>query len=195
MRRLIFLCLVFLPYGLSAQIKPLDGFMGLKFGTSRSVVADALKAKAGVIDLENSNEKVLVLKNFVFANRKSYFMIVLFFNNQMYRAAVVFKPSVEAKTVELFDELVAEISEVYGEGQVYRNFKTPYKEGDGYEVTAIKTGHASYSAFWFVNSSEGRKNGISLTIDENASVTLTYEDGELTKKVVETQMAERAKDY
>lgn len=53
----------------------------------------------------------------------------------------------------------------------YHFFMTPYEEGDGYEMTAVKVDKCRYCAFFDV------KNGcISVEIYENCSIRASYED-------------------
>jgi hypothetical protein len=194
MKKLSFILLI-LPILSSGQTKTLDGFLGIKFGTTKAASIAAIKAKGGVQDLKSSNPEDLVFDGVTFANRKTSFIRVSFINNKLYQGDIFLAPSKEPKLIELFETIVEELNDVYGEGKVYKSFKSPFEEGDGYEITALTTGHAEYNAYWFVNSSVGAKNAISLKITESGFVKLSYQDDKLIDIVIDKQKAEKAKDY
>lgn len=68
----------------------------------------------------------------------------------------------------------------YGEPtDCFAFFKDPYYEGDGYELSAISKGNASFSCFW-ENIEDGKMN-VSVEIGKSQSVVLHYENIKLTQ--------------
>jgi hypothetical protein len=63
--------------------------------------------------------------------------------------------------------------EKYGEPDTeYSFFSSPYESGDGYEMTAVKSGKATFSAFWL-----NRDNlSVVVSISKWNQVELTYEN-------------------
>jgi len=161
-----------------AQYKAIDGFLGIKFGSTAAQVTEALKAKGGVINPRKTNDKELTFDNITLAGRKAVAVFIKLVNNQAYEAQFVFKPEVENKTIEYYNALVADITGTYGTGKSLKNFKQPYTDGDGYEITALKAGSADYSTVW--NDSN---NQIIVAITTNTEGTLRvrlfYSDGKL----------------
>jgi len=53
----------------------------------------------------------------------------------------------------------------------YHFFSSPYEEGDGYEMTAVKVEKCHYATFW-----ETEETGIYIEISKYCQVKITYED-------------------
>jgi hypothetical protein len=118
MKNLILIALLFIAFQGKAQTtKPIDGFLGIKFGSTVAQVTEALKAKGGVLDKENSDAKLLFFDNISLGNRKAAGLIVHFFNNQSYTAIFIFQADQEAKSIDYYNKLVKDINEVYGAGK------------------------------------------------------------------------------
>jgi hypothetical protein len=76
-----------------------------------------------------------------------------------------------------------------------KKFKAPYTEGDGYEITAIKTGNANYETNW-INGD----NYIIAALEEDTTakaltVKLYYNDGKLAKLVDEQQKTKNKSEF
>ena len=63
------------------------------------------------------------------------------------------------------------LSKKYGEPEsTYNFFSSPYKEGDGDEMTAVAVDKCSYSAFWTKTS------GLWISISKFKQVVISYEN-------------------
>lgn len=158
----------------SQTTKSIEGFLGIKFGSSKLAVINAVKARGGVIDKENTNADQIAFSNVKLGERESVGLAVRFINNKAFFAIFLFKANVEAQTVDYYNDLVKEITDVYGTGEVTKDFKSGFKDGDGHEVTAIQNGYADLHTDWHSN-----KNLIQATIDNQLFVALSYTDGTL----------------
>ncbi|MES2275483.1 MAG: hypothetical protein V4592_05645 [Bacteroidota bacterium] len=177
MKNLILITLLFVAFQGQAQSnKPIDGFLGIKFGSSAAQVTEALKAKSAVVNTGQTAESI-GFSNVTLGGRKVSTLFVHFINDKAYEALFMFRPELETQSIEYYNSLVKDIDGVYGAGKPYKDFKKPYADGDGYEITAIKTGNANYETSW--------ENGDNLAWvailprDERIVLRLTYRDGKL----------------
>ena len=70
-------------------------------------------------------------------------------------------------------ELVEVLTKKYGEPTSrYSSFKSPYEEGDGYEMSAVQLEKCNYSTFWI------KRNNLSMVIDISKfhQINITYEN-------------------
>jgi hypothetical protein len=185
----IILMLLMLPLSVFSQDTTITGMMGIPFGISKQEVISKMKLK-GYTNEPNQNE-YLSFEQVKFGAFKSASVNYYFTENKFYQGLVVLLPDLDAKTVALYNDVIEEISKKYGPGESYKKFKSPYKDGDGFELTAIKTGNADYQTFW-----ANRKQGIiSAYISETLIVVIKYQDKALTKEAVESQSSKNASDY
>jgi hypothetical protein len=168
MKNLILITLLFVVFRGEAQTtKPIDGFLGIKFGSSAAQVTEALKAKGAVVNA-NPTDQSVGFSNGSLGGRKTSALFVHFVNDQVYEAEFVFKPELEDKTIEYYNNLVTNVNDAYGPGKPHKEFKQPYSDGDGYEITAIKTGNATYYTGWV----DGNNNTVEISITTNAEKSL-----------------------
>jgi hypothetical protein len=138
----------------------------------------------------------LILEGLRFAGRPVSFIRVSFFRDQFHTASIYYKPSLDAKTQELFDNIKTELNGKYFvTNSDYRLFKSPYSDGDGYEMSAVRQGLGTISAYWIFDRPDGYQNVISLKIDEDLYVVLAYQDGCLIKEQIEADKAKNVRDY
>jgi hypothetical protein len=189
MKNLILITFLLIPFlGISQTTKPIDGFLGIKFGTSKAEVIAAIKAKGGVLSGDATGDD-LTFTGVDLAQRSSVQFMVSFYNDKAYQAAFFFKPDNEPGTIDYYNALVNDIAGVYGKGNPTKTFKSPYEDGDGYEVTALEGGYASFFTDW-----ESDNNLLQATIrpiQDDLYILLFYID-----KTIEAQAkaAEKAKD-
>ena len=175
----------------------LDNFWGIKFGSSVAETRKALLAKkTGTIDEKNSSETKIILDKPEFAGKIPLFVLFQFVDDKFHTAKVIFKPTLDARVFELYDSVKKDINDKYYKTEKdYKFFKSPYEDGDGYETTALKVGKATIAALWTFKQADGFENSVSLEIDENLLVTLSYQDEKLIKQAIEKQKNKNAKDY
>ena len=174
-----------------------DNFWGIKFGSS---VAEAKKIilakKTGTIDEKRSSETSIVIDSPDFAGKTPLFIILQFINDKFHTAKVAFRPSLEAKTFELYDSIKKDINDKYYKtDKDYKFFKSPYYDGDGFETQAIRVGKGTVEALWTFKPSESQSTTITLEIDTTLVVLLNYQDDNLIKEAIEKQKTKNAKDY
>ena len=197
MKRLFTLLILLSPVMLVAQDSPkrIEGFYGIKFGSTKAQSMETMKAKGAVQDVPLTTENRVVYKSLTFAGRKSNLAAIYFVDDKLYQGTVFFIANNDNEALKLFDEVVNEIGELYPSQDVFKSFKSPYEEGDGHEVTAIKLGYATYTAFWNTPGSGESENFVSLEVTTEMNLKLTYQDGNLIKIVGERSKAKKAKDY
>lgn len=144
----------------------------------------------GVLNLKESNNNTLVYEKVKFAGRHPTWVIISMINGKMHTVRLLFEPKAENQAIELYQDIKRDLNNKYFvSNDDFANFKYPYEEGDGYETLAIKSGSATYAAYWFfVRPGEDDpeiQNGIWLEIDTDLFTILAYQDGRLIKGVVE----------
>lgn len=186
--------LLFIAFAVKAQTpKTIDSFLGVKFGSTSQEVIAGLKLKGAVLDKENSSANILAFSNVSLAGRKTNFMVVSFVDNKAYQAGLAFTEELEAKTIDYYQDLVSDLNKVYGQGNSKREFKAPYEDGDGSELTAIQTGYADYNTYWGLTDAE-QPGIVKVKITDKMQIALFYVDKKLmslaSKKTEDANKAE-----
>jgi hypothetical protein len=178
MKKILFIALLLIvPFiGFSQTTKPIDGFLGIKFGSSRAEVTEAMKAKGAVLNPSN-NVDGLYFTNVTLGDQKSRGCLVLFFNDKAYEANFLFRAEVDDKSIDFYTNLVNEINGVYGSAESHKVFKSTFHDGDGYEITAIQQGDADYYTYWHSD-----KNFINAHITVKLAILVAYVDGPLSEQ-------------
>jgi len=194
MKKTLLITLLLIPFlGFSQTTKPLEGFLGVKFGSSKADVIAALKARGGVIS-SSSTDKAVICTNIKLGTRLSEQLNIYFFNNQMFQGTFYFKPDHDDDVINDYKALVNDISEVYGKGKSTADFKPPYKNGDGDEILAIKSGDANfYTNFRSDNNLLQIK--ILSTKDYNVYVLASYYDNTLVAQAEGKEKEKAKSDY
>jgi len=193
MKKALFIALLLIPFlGISQTKKPIDGFLGIKFGTARAAVAASLNAKGGILNKKETTADMLVYKNIKLGHRDAGIFVVKFVDNKAYEADFIFDPGADAHTIEYYFSLVNDLNENYGIGDSKKTFKEPYndEDEDNIKISAIRNGNAEYKTYW---KSDG--NFIKVEIEEALAVLLIYQDGKLDNTVETRQKAKEKSDY
>ena len=191
MKKSLLIVLLLIPFvGFSQNLKPINQVWGLKFGATKVATLAAIKAKGGVLDIV-SKSRIYVFKNISFGGRKPESMAAFFFQNKFYSAVFLYIPNDSSEAINYYNELVADVSSVYGEGQATKDFSSDYAEGDGNEIIAIHGGYAKYKTLWH----DDKNNIIIAAIDKNLTIGLTYTDAAIYKQYTAQQQAHDKADY
>lgn len=177
MKKILLITLLLIPVlGFSQTDKPIDGFSGIKFGSTKQAVIAAMKAKGATL-VENDKDE-LVFKDVKLGKRDFDAALIDFVNNKVYQADFFVKPDVDGHTLEMYDDLVSAISGVYGTGNVTKDYTDPYKEGDGNTLLGMSAGKVDYHTSWNATN----KNSVIVSIvsqDTELNISLTYIDQDL----------------
>lgn len=193
MKKLLLITFLLIPFfGFSQTTKPIEGFLGIKFGSSKAEVTAAMKAKGAVLASSNDESgNLLVFDKVSLGHRETNLFGVRFIDDKAYQAVFMFKAEENPKTIEYYNALISDLNEIYGAGKSTRKYRGTYQDGDGYELTAIETGNADYYTTWVSDN----KNLIELNIDSKLNVTLFYEDGPLLDLARERAKAKEKGDF
>ncbi len=192
MTKIIITFLVILPALAWSQTKVVTGVMGLKFGSTPLQLSALAKSKGWVFDVNSSSVKTKVYNTVQVAERNTILATFDFINGKLYQASFYFSET-ETKTIGLYDQISTELNDVYGEPDCYKLFKSPFKEGDGDEIKAIKGGYAEYECYWGMTKSN--PNGVNLKINSSLLIELKYQDAKLIKEALESQRQKKKSDY
>jgi hypothetical protein len=190
MKKTLLITLLLIPFlGMSQTTKPVDGFLGVKFGASKAEVITAMEAKGGKLT-GTPSEELLVFRELNLGHRHINFLQVALFNNHAYYAVLIFQPENEASTIGFYNSLVSDVSEVYGPGKPTVYFKDPYKAGDGNETLALSLSKGLMFTTW-----KSDTHSLQVAIDTKLRVLVKYID-EVTYDLAEAaQKAKEKSDY
>jgi hypothetical protein len=194
MKKTLLITLLLIPFlGIAQTTKPIEGFLGIKFGSSKAAVSAAIAAKGGILDKKSSSDEMLAYKNVKLGHRGAGLFAVKFINGKAFEADFFFDPGLDAKTIEYYYALVNDINENYGTGSSKTSFKSPYsdKDDDGDKIIAIKNAEGDYRTYWQAPN----KNTIMAYITEELAVVLQYQDAVLTEDAVKAQKSKEKSDY
>ena len=189
MKKLLIITLSLIPFFVAAQTtKPIDGFLGIKFGSSKPVVMAAMKARGAKLDA-SSNATSLAYTNVSMAHRPTEVVIIRFVNGKVYEGDIFFTPADNDHAIIYYNDLVSDLSENYGKGLDNKKFTSPYVNGDGEEVTALLVGAADFDTIWQASNDNTVKASIDKESDTSLGVQLTYQDDILTQQAIDKQKA------
>jgi len=122
MKKTLFITLLFLiPFlGFSQTTKPIDGFLGIKFGSTKAAVIAAIKARGGRINKASKND-YLAFDNVHLGHRETDMFLIRFVDNKAYEADFVFKPADENHAIQYYDRLISDLDDIYGVGNSTKN--------------------------------------------------------------------------
>lgn len=170
----------------------LKGGIGLEFGASRNNVIEILQYRGGSIDKSMSNDEMLVFDNIKIGGRKTIYISTWFVDNKLFEINVYFSPSLDPAVQQLFDEIKENLENKYGKSMCVRNFKGVYKDGDGYELQALRGGYADIVCWWnsFIDG-----NTIILKITTTLDVHINYQSDELTRMKIQKDKEKNLQEY
>lgn len=157
----------------------IDGFWGIKFGSSRSEVMQKMLAKDGVTFIsQRSDAEMLVYKANDFADERCETIVFFFVDDKMYEGGAFLAPLNESAIFDLYHDMVDKISLKYGRpSETFMEFTEPFTENDGKTIDAIKARKANIASFWeFKGELLGRTNMIGLNITPEMKVIVFYQD-------------------
>jgi hypothetical protein len=132
------------------------------------------KYKAKGYKVTETFESGVSLKGEV-ASREVELMLFITPKSKTIFKAVVFMPKFENwyDLKDDYNRYLQILSTNYGMPKdSYSMFNTPYKEGDGYEMTAVVSDKCAYAAYWF----DLDNSNISLQISKYKQVRIAYEN-------------------
>lgn len=192
MKKTLLIALLLIPFlGISQTTKPIDGFLGIKFGTGKADVIAAIKAKGG--ELTRQDDQELVFTNVSLGHRQAVQLSVHFVDGKAYKGFLIFKADEQPQSLDYYNELVKDITGVYGPGKRGDNLKSPYKYGDGNEVTAISMGYGVIFDDW----KDGKRilQSKLYGFKEDAYSALLYLDEDLNAQAEAKQKAKEKSDF
>lgn len=192
MKKFLLITLLLIPFiSFSQTTKPITGFLGIKFGSSKLAVINAVKARGGVIDKTCTNAQRVCFSYVKLGNRKSERFLVKFINGKAYSASFLFKADIDQHTIDYYNDVVNDVADAYGQGTPTKEFRSGFKDGDGHEVTAIENGYADFYTDW----NSANNNSIEIQITTQLYIALSYYDGALQAEADAAQKAKNKSDY
>ena len=182
----------------------LKGAAGIEFGSTREVVANAMRTLHKDARFTETRENSAFYVGGKWAGRDVLIWAFTFTTTgKLHTIAIIMNPAHQSEVFTLYDDVVADLSDKYGdpkEEDVYETWKYPYASSDKYTlgVTAIKTGNCSICTFYWFPGSDGsmgdNKNSIYVKITDNVNVMVKYQDGILSNDLVKQREVKKQKD-
>ncbi len=158
-------------------------FIGIKVDGKLNDVVEKFKQK-GLKVTSTSNPQVVGMKGVV-ANREIELNIVCTPKTKVVWKFAVYLPEQTSWTTLKgdYEEFLEILIKKYGEPESkYNFFSSPYKEGDGYEMTGVAAEKCTYSAFWpddvglFIQISKWKQVKINYENRTNSALSKKEED-------------------
>ncbi len=197
MKNLLLIAFLLMPFlGLSqTTIKPIDSFLGIKFGSSSADVIKAMKQRGSkILKTPDNNPARLVFQNVKLGHQQAEMLIVDFVDDQTFSATFTFSADIANNTLELYNDLSRNLTELYGTPVNKNELTSAYKNMDikGNEATLIQTGDAKYSSIWIDDNST---NVIRAHIDDKLNIYITYLDVKLASIYQQQTHAKEKSDF
>ena len=192
MKKTLLITLLLIPFlGFSQTTKPIEGVLGIKFGASRAEVTAAVEAKGGKkMDVTNATPNQLVFNGLTLGHRVPEYALFSFDDDKLAGCMFILKPDNEPALLTDYNSLVSDIAEIYGTGKPVKQFKSPYKDGDGDELDAIRGGYATIFTNW-----ESDKKTIQISILDKMELRVFYVDNVLFAEIEAKQKAKEKSDF
>ncbi|WP_461451088.1 hypothetical protein [Mucilaginibacter sp.] len=197
MKKILLIALLLLPIlGFSQTdktTKPIDGFLGIKFGSTKAAVIAAIKARGGKVNT-NGDADNIAFDNVSLGHRETEIFFVRFVDNKAFEADFTFTPADNNHAIEYYNSLVSDLNDIYGKGESTKKFTAPYVEGDGHEQGALVLGAAEFNTYWEASND----NAINASIEKEdltLTVKLVYQDAALFSQAIDKQKSKDKSDY
>jgi|GEM_PF-1768987 len=193
MKRTLLITLLFIPFlGISQTTKPIDGFLGIKFGSGRASVIASMEAKGSVLTSKNTSDP-LIFTNVKLGHRAAKWLYVYFVDDKAYEGTIIFQAENEPESLDYYNALVKDVTDVYGPGTRGNNLKSPYQYGDGREATAISGGYGAIFDTW--KDGKNSLQAIIRSLNDEVYSQLLYIDSDLNAQAEAKQKAKEKSDF
>ena len=160
-------------------------FYGIPIKGSYTLFTNQLKDKG--FTFKKELKPTLKIWKGTFLNKDVDIVIVMTpTSKEVWKTSVYFKE--QTNWVDLkseFESVCSKITDKYGPvSSRYSNFNSPFEEGDGYELTAVKSDKSNFFFMWNLEA-----GSISVSISKSCCVQISYE----SKSGVELKQKEDAK--
>jgi len=147
-------------------------FSGVEISGPSSVFVSKLKEKG--YKFSRNMELTTILKGTIDFQEVELFVYETPKSKQVFKMSIYFGEQDSWKSIKSqYQRLLDMLTEKYGQPDAnYDGFKSPYYEGDGYEMSAITLDKCNYSAYWL------NKGNLSLSIEitKFKEVRIAYEN-------------------
>ena len=163
---------------LSAFGKEIPEFLGIEVDGKRDEVIEKFKAKGFIVKSDINKGTVVSMKGSV-GNLNFDLNIVSTPKSKVVRKFAVYLPEQNSWNILLDDytRLKTTLTDKYGNPeQSFDFFSSPYKLGDGYEMTAVAAEKAHYASYWTLKGYT-----LSIEISKWKQVRIAYENDNNSK--------------
>jgi hypothetical protein len=164
-------------------------FMGVKLEGDKATFINKFKAKGFVLTYAD-NPNAVTMKGTVGGKQYELILFSTPTTKQVWKLSVYLPEATSWSRIKSeYEDYLGILTEKYGAPEkAYTFFSSPYSEGDGYEMNAIKLEKCHYSAFW------SDSVGIWIEISKFQQVKIAYENAknsalnDLEKKQINSQI-------
>jgi len=160
---------------LCSMLSSINGqeFLGIKVDGKKDAVIQSFKSKGFKIKSDSDiNKDVVTLEGMAGTNNIDIAIVCTPKTKTVWKFSVRLPEKTTWTSLKNdFEQYLEILINKYGEPQKkYNFFSSPYKEGDGYEMTALSAEKCFFSAYWTDNL------GVSIKISKFKQVNISYEN-------------------
>lgn len=201
MKNLLIAAMLLITTSATSQ-KQCKGILGIPFGATLPQIESSIKERYPEATVYRRTDDGLVYRDIPFGGRKTTGVIFKISNTgQWHTAKVLIHPSTEIGVFQLYDDVVSDLTGVYGKAQrAIEDYKYPYDSDDKGKLTPLKGGYVTINTIWTFDE-QGNLNtssedyAISCTIEPQAYVLIEYQSTSLVRQEINKQNEQNAKDY
>ena len=163
--------------------KEIPEFLGIEVDGKRDEVIEKFKAKGFIVKGDIDKGPIVSMKGSA-GNLNFELMIVSTPKSKIVRKFVVYLPEQSSwnSLLDYYTRYKKTLTDKYGNpGDSFDFFSSPYKLGDGYEMTAVAAEKATYAAYWTLKGYT-----LSIEISKWKQVKIAYEN-ENNSKIAEKE--------
>ncbi len=180
MKKTLLLFILLIPLTLFAQSKKsIDGFLEIPFGSDSATVKNVFLSKGATEDYPSNKKDIIVFRNFIFSDRYVFSCVIKFVDNKVFEAVFLFSDFAEKDILGYYDNISADITSIYGIGQVNNNFRS--SENNSTRIGRLISEREFCKTIW----QSKNNNAMTLdfeSVDNSLIIRLVYEDDDLINK-------------
>ncbi len=178
-----------IPTGSDSSIRSIDGFWGIKFGSTKTIAKSIMQEKGLTIASEKSD--YIVYTGGRWSGEKIKELYLEFIEGKFYKGIVVIDITNEGFVFSTYNSIKKKIDDKYF--NTYRSIEKydyPFEKGDGHEITAIRSGKANIVSNWKMDND----TSITVLIPDDLNTTIYYTDLSLERIANNKKLEKESKD-
>jgi hypothetical protein len=171
------------------------GFLGIPWGASKEKIKEVMSQREGVkyfkIEKDSIGNTIIGFDGGKFGGFNIGFWMFNIGPDGFYSVSIFTPIEFEPQAFDKYNEVVEAISSKYGPPtKIIEKYRSPFSKKDGNEILALKTGHVTLRAAWYL-----KETLIGVTLSPKPDIMISYRGRELFLKEIERRSAKEKKDF